>query len=206
MTELPISLDAPQALFGYPTGAGKILLRAPLLLYRLGLGWTLPPTVLVLTTTGRRSGQPRPVPLEVRRHGSKRYVISAWGTRADWYQNARAAPLVRVQQGRHNFAVRAVPLEDRDELWRVVRLFRKGNPFIDRLLRGTAGLAADATPYDLFRARDRLAGLRLDPASPEDVSEANVAAPPPVRADLAWLWAVLAGALLALIMLGRRKA
>ena len=66
----------------YPQGLGRWLLRLPLLLYRLGLGWLANSfRLMVLTTWGRKSGLPRHTAIEYRAHGSKIYVISAWGSR-----------------------------------------------------------------------------------------------------------------------------
>ncbi|MBN1965145.1 MAG: nitroreductase family deazaflavin-dependent oxidoreductase [Anaerolineae bacterium] len=206
MNEPAISLEIPDALLGYPAGSGtglivRRVLQAPVLIFRLGLGWALPPTILLLTTTGRRSGLPRRTPLEFRRHGSKRYALSAWGVRADWYQNLSANPIVRIQQGRHNLLARATPITDTDELWRVIRLFRRSNPLVDALLKRTAGLAADATPHDLFQVRERLSGARFDPLD----GPVPPQAPPPVRPDLAWVWGVLAGVIVA-VFLGAWRA
>mgnify|MGYP005842664017 CR=1 FL=1 len=183
MSEPPITVEPIRPVLAYPGGLARRALKAPLLLYRLGLGRLLPPTILLLTTTGRRSGRPRTAALESRRHGSKLYVVSIWGTRADWYRNLLADPLVRVQVGGRSFAGRAVPIADANELWRVLHLFRRGNPLLDAILEGTAGLTLSAHPHDLDRHRERLAGVRLEPADAPD-------APPALRPDLAWLWGV----------------
>jgi len=56
-----------------------------------------------LTHTGRKSGLAREVVLEVVRYWepSNTYVVaSAWGEKADWYQNVRAAPEVWIKVGR----------------------------------------------------------------------------------------------------------
>jgi len=43
----------------YPSGIMKRLLKAPILFYRLGLGLVVGRLFMVMTTTGRKSGQPR---------------------------------------------------------------------------------------------------------------------------------------------------
>lgn len=174
----------PNGLWAYPRGVMRWALKAPILLHRLGLGWLMPPTLVLLTTTGRRSGLPRTTALEARRHGSKLYVISAWGTRAEWYRNLLADPVVRVQQGGRSYVARAVPIQDRDELWRALRLFRKNNPLVDPILAGTAGIPAAIMPDDPALAGERLAGVRLQ--------EVEGPGPAGVRPDLAWVWGALA--------------
>ncbi|MCU0514667.1 MAG: nitroreductase family deazaflavin-dependent oxidoreductase [Anaerolineae bacterium] len=119
----------------YPTGMLRTIARLPLSLYRLGLGWLvgLSPFI-VLTTRGRSSGQARHVVLEWRRHGRKYYVISAFGTRPHWYQNALAHPCVTIQSGRRALRARAVPVTDRDEKARAVYMFRKNSPIYEAVL------------------------------------------------------------------------
>src|SRR5688500_9087772 len=82
----------------YPQGLWRIVARTPLYLYQAGLGWMLRPfNLLILTTQGRKTGLARHTALEYRRHGSKLYLISAWGERPHWYQNLLINPAVTVQ-------------------------------------------------------------------------------------------------------------
>ena len=76
--------------------------RAPIGLYRPGHGWLVGERILMLQHTGRRSGRPRFVVLEVvRRLSGDRYVVAAgMGETADWYRNVRQDPRVRVWVGR----------------------------------------------------------------------------------------------------------
>lgn len=80
----------------------RALVRAPITLYRHGLGWVLGPRFLMLEHTGRRSGQARFVCLEVvDRPGPARIVIvSGFGGRAEWYRNLLADPACFVSTGR----------------------------------------------------------------------------------------------------------
>ncbi len=76
--------------------------RAPIWLYRHGLGWLLGSRILMLEHTGRSSGQPRYVCLEiVERPAPDRIVIvSGFGERAQWYRNLQADPNCFVSTGR----------------------------------------------------------------------------------------------------------
>ena len=53
--------------------------------------------VLLLTTTGRKSGLPRLTPLQYEEINGVYYVASARGTAADWYRNLEANPNVEVE-------------------------------------------------------------------------------------------------------------
>jgi deazaflavin-dependent oxidoreductase (nitroreductase family) len=91
-------------------GLTRCLLRAPVALYRWRLGWLLGDRFLLLTHTGRRTGQLRQTVLEVVDHDQKtdRYIVaSGWGHRSDWFQNVQRHPTVRVQVGRRSFPAEA---------------------------------------------------------------------------------------------------
>lgn len=55
--------------------------------------------VLILTTTGRKSGLPRQTPLQYEEIDGLIYVASARGTAADWYRNLQKQPQVKLQFG-----------------------------------------------------------------------------------------------------------
>jgi deazaflavin-dependent oxidoreductase (nitroreductase family) len=52
---------------------------------------------LYLTTTGRRSGQPREIEIWFTRHAGRYYVIAEHGDQAHWVQNLRANPQVHIR-------------------------------------------------------------------------------------------------------------
>jgi deazaflavin-dependent oxidoreductase (nitroreductase family) len=66
--------------------------------------------LLVLTTTGARSGQPRVTPLVYTTDNGRWVVIASKGgspTHPDWYYNLRANPEVTVEVGAESFPARA---------------------------------------------------------------------------------------------------
>jgi deazaflavin-dependent oxidoreductase (nitroreductase family) len=81
--------------------APKILLRLihwpPQIAYAFGLGPLIGRLVLLLTTTGRKSGQPRVVPLQYEEIDGKIYLGSSRGVDADWVRNIRANSKVEVR-------------------------------------------------------------------------------------------------------------
>ncbi len=73
--------------------------------------------MLHLTHTGRKSGLAREVVLEVVRYWepSNTYVVaSAWGEKADWYQNVKRTPEVWIKVGRLSSAAIATSLSEED--------------------------------------------------------------------------------------------
>jgi deazaflavin-dependent oxidoreductase (nitroreductase family) len=82
-------------------------------------------TILVLTTTGRKSGEPRKFALIYDSRGDDLVVVASKGGAPDhpgWYENLRAHPDASVQVRGERFDVRARTAEgaERDELWRLM--------------------------------------------------------------------------------------
>lgn len=79
-------------------------------------------TTLLLTSTGRRSGEPRTTPLIYGRHGDD-YVVVASNDGADappaWYRNLTEHPDVTVQVRGERFGARAreATAEEKPRLW-----------------------------------------------------------------------------------------
>ncbi len=74
------------------------LVRAPIGLYRAGLGFLLGSRMLMVEHIGRVSGARRYVVLEVFGHPEPDtyLIVSGFGTRAQWYRNLQANPSARV--------------------------------------------------------------------------------------------------------------
>lgn len=100
--QLP-SLTRPQ-----PRGLLRLFLRLPVYLYhgplaRL-LAWRC---VVLLTTIGRRTGQPRQVTVSAMRLSDRFIVFAGFGVQANWYRNILANPEVIVRYGHHCWRARA---------------------------------------------------------------------------------------------------
>ncbi len=89
----------------------RMLRRAPILIYRAGLGAVFGSRMLMLEHIGRRSGAVRYAVLEVVDHPTRdRYIVaSGFGTRAQWFQNVQANPDVKISAAGR----RSVPAEAR---------------------------------------------------------------------------------------------
>lgn len=83
------------------------------------------PTSVTLTTTGRKTGQPRAVTLYAYEDADRLVVVGSSGGAARdpaWAGNLREDPLATVKRGREVRSVRAreVDGEERERLWRLV--------------------------------------------------------------------------------------
>ena len=86
-------------------------------LVKAAAGAGLPtPSVVILETTGRRSGQSRRVPVTKALEGDTLWIVTEHGHRAAYVRNIEADPNVRVRVGRRWRAGTARVVEDDD--WR----------------------------------------------------------------------------------------
>jgi deazaflavin-dependent oxidoreductase (nitroreductase family) len=111
------------------------------LTYRLSGGSLGRPGILLLTTTGRKSGKQRTVPLRYVRDGQDYVVVGSNAGRPKhpaWYLNLQARPQARIQVGRTHLTVtaRTVPLQERQRLWEKLVAFDSGyEQLMDRTTR-----------------------------------------------------------------------
>ena len=110
MSERPPGFD--QDIIDQFRANGGTILRGPFAGRRL----------LLLTTIGAKSGQPRTKPLGFTRDGERYVVIASKGgapTSPDWYHNLVANPRVTVEVGGDRFEARATVAqgEERDRLY-----------------------------------------------------------------------------------------
>ncbi|MFQ3568384.1 MAG: nitroreductase family deazaflavin-dependent oxidoreductase [Aggregatilineales bacterium] len=169
----------------YPSGVARSLLRFPLLLYRLGLGGLANAAhILILTTQGRTTGLPRHTPIEYRQHGSKVYVISAWGTQPHWVRNLLANPQVTIQMGRRRFSARAELIANPGEALRVLHLFRRRAPVIYDALIARMSAREKVTARTMPEVTDRFTIVRFLPLP-------DAGSPAPLPMNLIWVWPAL---------------
>jgi deazaflavin-dependent oxidoreductase (nitroreductase family) len=177
----------------YPRrGVRRWLFKAPIYAWRLGLSALLPPTFALLTTRGRKSGLPRRTPVESNYIQGNYYIVSGWGTQADWFKNIQAHPEVTLQIPRKGaLGGLASHCTDEATLRLVFRHFQRSpamQPYLAQL-----GIAFNEEAFVANRERVHIVKVTPQPTL----------SLPPQRADLAWLWAVVAG-LVVLARLWRR--
>jgi deazaflavin-dependent oxidoreductase (nitroreductase family) len=89
----------------------------------VGHEWREGSTVLLLTTTGRKSGEPRTTPLIYAQDGDRYVIVASKGGAPEhpgWYRNLAKTPEVEVQVRDDVFRARARTAEgeERERLWR----------------------------------------------------------------------------------------
>ncbi len=113
------------------------VVRAPIALYRHGWGWLFGSRILMLEHTGRTTGQPRYVCLEVveRPAADRVVVVSGFGARAQWYRNLAADPHCRVTIGRRASVPATARLMDAAESRDALIRYQQAHPAAWRQLR-----------------------------------------------------------------------
>jgi len=114
--DIPPVIEPPKGLF-------RFIVRYPVLYYRLGLHWLVSRQVLLLTTTGRRTGLQRLVPLDYEEEDGTFYIVPNQGTHATWYRNLVSHPEVTIQVGRRRMEAIATPVTDLKLKAHVLRRF-----------------------------------------------------------------------------------
>jgi len=132
-----------------PKGLLRFLLRGPIWLYRAKLGWILGKRFLMLTHTGRKSGQLRRVVLEVVSHDDKTgayFVAVGWRDKADWFKNIQVKPAVTITIGLQTITASAQVMSPSDAT-KIYLAYAQGHPLAFREL---SRLMTDATLHPTF--------------------------------------------------------
>ncbi len=124
--------------------------------------------VLLLTTTGRKSGQPRVTPLQYEEEDGVFYVGSARGTQADWFRNLIACPRVRVQIRTEAFDAIAEPITDVQRITDFMELRLSRHPRMVGLMLRAEGLPMKPSRAQLERYAAKIALVALRRARPEE--------------------------------------
>lgn len=90
--------------------------------WRVGSGFRKPVPVCLLTTIGRKSGEPRTAPLLYLRKGDAFVLVASQGglpKNPAWFLNLTANPAVSIQVGKdtHELVARTASDSERAELW-----------------------------------------------------------------------------------------
>ncbi len=144
------------------------LFRLPLFFQRYNLICLIPRNVLILTTTGRRSGRPHRTPVEFSAGPDKDIylVMAGWGGRTDWYRNICANPCVRVWLKGREWEARAERVPDTEVatlLKRLSRIERSSN----RLWSAWAGFEIDGSDASFLQAAPHFPSFYLHPIQTE---------------------------------------
>ncbi|PRX05147.1 UNVERIFIED_ORG: deazaflavin-dependent oxidoreductase (nitroreductase family) [Actinomadura viridilutea] len=132
------------------------LARAPIWMYRAGLGALFGSRLLLLEHVGRVTGARRYVVLEVVEHPApdEYVIVSGFGERAQWYRNVLACPDVRVSTGLRRSVPAVATVMSQEEAAAVLERYARVHPRAWKNLRAVIERATGTTV-------DRLPMVRL---------------------------------------------
>jgi deazaflavin-dependent oxidoreductase (nitroreductase family) len=103
-------------------------------LYESGQGWIVGKFILLLTHSGRKTGNRYDTPLQYEKIGGAYCVAAGRGPKADWFCNIQADPHVHVRVDRVEFDCLAEPVTDPEKVADFLEYRLKRHPFMVGLI------------------------------------------------------------------------
>ena len=164
--------------------------RNMVLLWRLGLGRMMATPqggyVMVLATTGRRTGQRRLVPINFATGGDAVFCLAGFGVRTHWLLNLQAEPSCEVwlPDGRRLQGSGHLVTDESERLALIRRILVRAG-FATKLAE--PGLDPDTAPDDVIAGLGQKYGHRYEVVK---ISLGAAATGPGGPGDLKWVWPV----------------
>ncbi len=133
-------------------------------LYDIGLGPLVGRLVLLLTTTGRKTGLPRVTPLQYEEIDGAIYVGSSRGQKADWFRNILANPHVKVRVKSRRFRGVAETVTDPLRIADFLELRLRRHPKMIGTILKREGLPTQPDRTELEAYAAKLAMVVIRPA------------------------------------------
>ena len=133
-------------------------------LYRLGLGPLVGRLILLLTTTGRKSGLPRLTALQYEEVNGDIYLGSSRGAKADWYRNIQANPRVHVQVKGRRFSGTAEAVDDPVRVTDFLELRLQRHPRLIGMILKSEGLPEKPSRAELEEYARKITLVIVRPA------------------------------------------
>lgn len=131
--------------------------------YKIGLAPLIGRVVLLLTTTGRKSGLPRVTPLQYELIDGAYIVAAVFGIKADWVRNLLAKPEVEVRVKNQNFKAQASVITDVEELTDFVEYRIRKRPRLIGFILRLDGFKGKPTREELKNYLEGRAMVKLVP-------------------------------------------
>jgi len=119
--------------------------------------------VMLVTTTGRRSGRPICTPIGYVRDGDTFLAVTHGPSRSQWYQNLRAQPAAVLEIRGISLAAQAEFLDEESQRQAALAAFQREIPHRFRMM---FGVSADAPAAELSRAVDERLFVRFRVLAP----------------------------------------
>lgn len=132
-------------------------------LYTIGLGPLVGRLVLLLTTTGRKSGLPRVTALQYEEINGAIYLGSSKGIHADWVKNIQCNPKVAIRVKNRRFDGTAEIVTDRDRVADFMQVRLNRHPRMIGMIMKSEGLPDKPGRNDLLEYARKIAMVIVKP-------------------------------------------
>ncbi|MBL8161396.1 MAG: nitroreductase family deazaflavin-dependent oxidoreductase [Anaerolineae bacterium] len=155
MTVPPTPVQPPKMNFLF-----KLSLKPQIFLLRRNMMGSAGNFLMVITTTGRKSGKQFSTPIGYLRDGETIYAFNLGG-QSNWYKNLLVNPLVKLEIKGKAYAMRGEKISDTAEAERVLGLYQQQQASTAQRF---FGLAPDATGAERLKVLDHVTLIRFSPA------------------------------------------
>lgn len=129
--------------------------------YRLGLGPLIGRVILLLTTTGRKTGLARITPLQYELIDGDYYIGAALGLKSDWVRNLIAEPQVQFRVKNEIYHGRAEVITDVEKIVEYIEHRIDQRPLMIRLIMWLDGFKPNPSREELEEYARNRAVVRL---------------------------------------------
>lgn len=134
-SKLPSQDDLRQNLQGLGKRFGTLMSKGIAAVYEAGAYRFVGNQIMLITTTGRKTGRRYTTPVGYVKTGEYLYAITRGGAEAsNWIRNVQKNPEVKLQIGDNVMSATGEVLEDPTEVRQVIKLFLKQRPGYERFL------------------------------------------------------------------------
>jgi len=137
----------------------KLAFKAQIFLLRRNWMGSAGNIIMVITTTGRKSGKRISTPIGYQRDGDTIVAFNVGGA-SNWYKNLAKNPVVTLEFKKQTQQMRAIYVTDADEINQIFELYKREQP---TMLTRFFGLPANPNTDDLIEAAQRVKFVRFKP-------------------------------------------
>jgi len=131
--------------------------------YRAGLGRIAGRMMLLLTTTGRKTGNPHTVCVQYEIMDGKYYIGAGFGEKCDWYRNLQVTPRVVIEVGKRTFLGTAEVLAGEEKVADFLTYRLKKHPLMVGLIMKMDGCSFRPTRSELLEYARRIGVAVITP-------------------------------------------
>jgi deazaflavin-dependent oxidoreductase (nitroreductase family) len=143
----------------------RLIKLPPQIVYALGLGPIMGRLVLLLTTTGRKTGLKRVTPLQYEVVGDAIYVGASRGLKSDWVRNILANPRVEVRLKKHRFQALSEVITDTAQIADFLELRLQRRPRMIAAMLKAEGIPTPPERAHLEAYAQKIALVTITPCS-----------------------------------------